>query len=87
MMHKLSDYIKMAAEAYFVETGSIELNAHWIAEFFQDCGVQDAHPHQDLVNFSVMVQKTLTRNNEQAAKQTRLELDKIIRVTKQTPKT
>ncbi len=81
-MHKLSDYIKMAAESYFEETGNIELNAFWIAEFFQDCGVQDAYPRQDLVKFAEMVQKTLTKNDEQATKKTRVQLDKIIRSIK-----
>lgn len=81
-MHKLSDYIQMAAETYFIETGNIELDALWIAEFFQDCGVQDAYPRQDLVNFSKMVQKALTINNELAIKKTRFQLDKIIRTTK-----
>lgn len=81
-MHKLSDYVKIAAETYFEETGNIELNALWIAEFFQDSGVQDAYPRQDLINFAEMVQKTLTKNDEQATKKTRLQLDKIIRATK-----
>jgi len=72
----------MAAETYLEETGNIELNAHWIAEFFQDCGVQDDYPRQDLVNFANMVQKELTKNDEQAAKQTRIYLDKIIRSIK-----
>lgn len=81
-MYKLSDYIKMAAETYLEETGNVELNAHWIAEFFQDCGVQDAYPHQDLVNFAKMVQKELTKNDEQAAKKIRFHLDKIFRSIK-----
>jgi hypothetical protein len=68
----------MAADTYFAETGNSELNAYWIAEFFQDCGVQDAYPSQNLVNFARMVQKELTRNEEQAAKKTRLCLEKII---------
>ena len=77
-MHKLSDYIKLAADNYFEETGSSELKAHWIAEFFHDYGLQDAYPSQSLVNFANLVQKELTRNEEQAAKKTRLYLDKII---------
>lgn len=81
-MHKLSDFIKMAAETYFEETRNNELNAHWIAEFFQDCGVQDAYPRQDLVNFAEMVQKELTKNDEQATKKTHFQLDKIIRAIK-----
>ncbi len=77
-MHKLSDYIKTAVETYLEETGNIELNAHWIAEFFQDCGVQDAYPNQDLLDFAKMVQKELTKIDEQAAKKMRFQLDKII---------
>ncbi|UJO99397.1 MAG: hypothetical protein LZF64_09285, partial [Nitrosomonas sp.] len=42
----ISDYVKLAADTYFEETGSSELNAHWIAEFFQDYGLQDAYPSQ-----------------------------------------
>lgn len=81
-MYKLSDYIKMAADTYYEETGSIELSAHWIAEFYQDCGVQDAYPRQDLVKFADMVQKMLTKNDELAAKNARLQLDKIMRTVK-----
>jgi len=80
-MHKLSDYIKLAAETYFEETGSSELSAYWIAEFFQDYGMQDAYPSQNLINFANLVQKELTKNEEQAAKKARLYLDKIINST------
>ena len=78
-MPKLTDYVKTAADEYLEETGSTELNAHWIAEFFQDCGVLDAYPRQDLVAFAEMVQKELIINEEQAAKKTRLLLDRTIR--------
>jgi hypothetical protein len=78
-MPKLTDYVKMAADEYLEETGNTELNAHWTAEFFQDCGVQDAYPRQNLVAFAEMVQKELTKNEELAAKRTRLLLDKTIR--------
>lgn len=81
-MHKLSDYIKIAAETYFEETGNVELNVQWIAEFFQDCGVQDAYPRQGLINFANMVQKELTKNDEQATKKAHFHLDKIIRLIK-----
>jgi hypothetical protein len=81
-MHKLSDYVKMAADTYFEETGDIELSAHWIAEFFHDCGVQDAYPRQDLVNFARMVQKELTKNDELATKKMHFQLEKIIRAAK-----
>lgn len=77
-MYKLSDYILLAADTFFEETGSSELNTYWIAEFFQDYGLQDAYPSQSLVNFANLVQKELTRNEEQAAKKARLYLDKII---------
>lgn len=59
---------KMAAETYLEETGNTELNAHWIAEFFHDCGVQDAYPRQDLIVFAEMVQKELAKKDERAAK-------------------
>ena len=61
-MPKLTDYVKMAAGEYLEETGNTELNARWIAEFFQDGGVQDAYPRQNLVAFAEMVQKELTKN-------------------------
>jgi hypothetical protein len=81
-MPKLTDYVKTAAEMYLEETGNTELNAQWIAEFFQDCGVQDAYPRQDLIAFADMVQKELTKKDEQAAKKTRFLLDKAVRTIK-----
>ena len=85
-MPKLTDYVKTAAEEYLEETGNPELNAHWIAEFFQDCGVQDVYPRQDLVAFAEMVQKELTKNDERAAKKMRFQLDKTIRAIKRLSK-
>ncbi len=85
-MPKLTDYVKTAAEEYLEETGNTELNAHWIAEFFQDCGVQDVYPRQDLVAFAEMVQKELTKNNERAAKKMQFQLDKTIRAIKRLRK-
>ncbi|KIO48321.1 hypothetical protein [Nitrosospira sp. NpAV] len=85
-MPKLTDYVKMAADEYLEETGNTELNARWIAEFFQDYGVQDAYPRQDLVAFAEMVQKELTRNEERAAKKMRLLLDKALRGIKSARK-
>ena len=85
-MPKLTDYVKTAAEEYLEETGNTELNAHWIAEFFQDCGVQDVYPRQDLVAFAEMVQKELTKNNERAAKKMQFQLDKTIRAIKRPRK-
>ena len=38
-MTKLSDYVEIAAMEYLLETGNDELDARWIAEFFQDSGV------------------------------------------------
>jgi hypothetical protein len=54
-MPKLSEYVEMAANEYLQETGKDELDARWIAEFFQDGGVQDDYPRQDLVAFSDLV--------------------------------
>ena len=81
-MTKLTDYANTAASEYLQETGKNELDAHWIAEFFQDSGVQDDYPRQDLVAFHAMVQKELTKRAERAGKQTRMQLDKIIRVVR-----
>ena len=81
-MLKRTDYAKMAADEYVQEVGSTELNARWIAEFFQDCGVQDAYPRQDLVAFAEMVQKELTKKEERATKNANFQLDKIIRDVK-----
>lgn len=78
-MRKLSDYVEMAATEYLQETGKEELDPHWTAEFFQDCGVQDDYPNQDLVAFHALVQKALTVKIEMAAKLARLQLDKIRR--------
>ena len=78
-MRKLSEYVEMAATEYLQEAGKAELNAHWIAEFFQDNGVQDDHPRQDLIAFYALVQKALTIKSERARKQAHLKLDKAIR--------
>ena len=61
-MPKLSEYVEMAANEYLQETGKDELDARWIAGFFQDSGVLDDYPRQDLVAFSAMVQKELTKH-------------------------
>jgi hypothetical protein len=81
-MRKLSDYVEMAAIEYWQETSKEEVSPLWIAEFFQDCGVQDDYPRQDLVDFHSLVQKALTVNIERAEKLARLEQDKSIRSTK-----
>lgn len=84
-MPKLSEYVEMAATQYLQETGNVELDAHWAAEFFQDGGVQDDYPRQDLIAFSEQVQKALIRKAERAQKSPRLQMDKIIRFIK-TPR-
>ena len=81
-MRKLTDYIEMAATEYLHETGKNELDSRWTAEFFQDYGVQDDYPKQDLVDFYALVQKTLTIKTEMAKKLARLQLDKSSRSAK-----
>jgi hypothetical protein len=81
-VHKLSEYVEMAATQYLQETDKDELDPRWIAEFFQESGVQDDYPRQDLVAFCAMVQKALTKKFENAGKQTHLQLDKIIHFVK-----
>jgi hypothetical protein len=73
---KLNEYIEMAATEFFQETGKAELDPRWIAEFFQDCGVMDDYPAQDLVAFHALVQKALTLNLERAEKLARLQSEK-----------
>lgn len=85
-MRKLSEYVEMAATEYLQETEKAELDAHWIAEFFQDNGVQDDYPRQDLIAFCELVQKALIIKSERAHKQTRLQLDKAIRLVKHKQK-
>ena len=85
-MRKLSEYVEMAATEYLHETGKAELDAHWIAEFFQDNGVQDDYPRQDLIAFCELVQKALIIKSDRAHKQTRLQLDKAIRLVKHKQK-
>jgi hypothetical protein len=86
-MPKLTDYVKMAAEEYIRERGNTELEARWIAEFFQDSGVQEAFPRQDLVAFANMVQKELTKEDERATRKAASSLDKMVRRIKFPPKT
>lgn len=81
-MRKLTDYVETAASEYFGETGKDELDSVWVAEFFQDCGVQDDYPNQDLVAFYALVQKALTLNIEMAEKQARLKKDNTSRSAK-----
>jgi len=81
-MFKLNDYIEMAAAEFFQETGKGELDSLWIAEFFQDCGVQDDYPAQDLVAFYALVQKALTDRIERDEKLARLQQEKASRSAK-----
>ncbi len=75
-MRKLSDHIEMAAAEYWQETGNAELAPRWIAEYFQDCGVMDDYPNQNLIGFHALVQKALTLNIERADKVARLQREK-----------
>ena len=83
---KLSDYVELAASEYFLETGRVDLDARWIAAFFQDGGVMDAHPRLDLVAFGALVQKALTKHAERAGKQARLHLARIARLRRRLRK-
>lgn len=85
-MRKLTDYVEIAATEYLQEMGKDELNSLWIAEFFQDCGVQDDYPKPDLVDFYALVQKALTIKIERAEKLARLQLDKSNRFAKRQRK-
>ena len=78
-MRKLSEYVEMAAMEYWQETSRSEVAPLWIAEFFQDCGVLDDHPNQNLVGFHALVQKALTVMIERAGKLERLQKDKVNR--------
>jgi hypothetical protein len=72
-MRKLTDYVEIAATEYLQETGKDELDSLWIAEFFQDYGVQDDYPRQDLVAFYALVQKALTLKTDRLEKLARLQ--------------
>ena len=82
-MPKLSEYAEMAAAEYLQETATPELDALWIAEFFQDGGVQDEYPQQDVLVFASMVQKLLNLKAERARKQA--QSGNIIHFVKRTP--
>lgn len=83
---KLTDYVEIAAAEYIQETGKFELDARWIAEFFQDSGVAEHYPRQDLVAFSILVDKAVAKHAERAGKQARLHLDKIAAIGKKSHK-
>ena len=77
---KLSDYVEIAAAEYIRETGRSELDSHWIAEFFQDSGVLEAYPRQDLVAFWIQVQKAVTKYADRADKQARQHVERMTRL-------
>lgn len=77
-MYKISDHVEMAANEYLQETGKGELDALWLAEYFQDC-VQDDFPGKNLVDFFALVQKSLTLMIDRAEKLARLQQDKSSR--------
>ena len=85
-MRKLTDYVEIAADEYLRETGKGELDNLWIGEFFQDCGVLDDHPAQDLVGFYALVQKALTLKIERAEKLARLERERSSHAAKRQHK-
>ena len=76
-MRKLSEYVQSASSEYLRETGQTALDARWIAEFYQDSGLLDDYPRQDLVAFAEMVQKALTRQAEDSR---RLSVSRVLRL-------
>jgi len=84
-MPKLSEYVANAASEFFAETGSVELDARWIAEYFQNAGVTDEYPNQDLIMFYDMVQKALTLKAELARKLAEEQIDKIAGAQRKRP--
>jgi hypothetical protein len=77
---KLSDYVEIAAAEYIRETGRVDLDPRWVAEFFQDNGVLEAYPRQDLVAFWALVQKAVAKYAERAGKQARLHRNRMTRL-------
>jgi len=84
-MPKLSEYVANAASEFFAETGSVELDARWIAEYFQNAGVADEYPNQDLIIFYDMVQKALTLKAELARKLAEAQIEKIANAQRKRP--
>jgi hypothetical protein len=82
LVHKLSEYVEMAALEYWQDTGKEVLDSLWLAEYFQDGGVMDDYPGQNLVDFYALVQKALTIRIEKAEKLARLQQGKSDRSTK-----
>ena len=84
-MPKLSEYVANAASEFFAETGSVELDARWIAEYFQNAGVADDYPNQELIKFYDMVQKALTLKAELARKLAEAQIEKIAGAQRKRP--
>ena len=84
-MAKLSEYVANAASEFFAETGNVELDARWTAEYFQDAGVADDYPNQDLIMFYDMVQKALTLKAELARKLAEAQIVKIAGAPRKRP--
>jgi len=84
-MPKLSEYVANAASEFFAETGSVELDARWIAEYFQNAGVADEYPNQDLIIFYDMVQKALTLKAELARKLAEAQIEKLANAQRKRP--
>lgn len=75
-MPKLSEYVATAAADYLQETGKTELDARWVAEFFQDSGLLDEYPRQNLITFFALVQKALLVQAERSSAEARRLLEK-----------
>jgi len=84
-MPKLSEYVANAASEFFAETGSVELDARSIAEYFQNAGVADDYPNQDLIIFYDMVQKALTLKAELARKLAEAQIENIANAQRKRP--
>jgi len=84
-MPKLSEYVANAASEFFAETGSVELDARSIAEYFQNAGVADEYPNQDLIIFYDMVQKALTLKAELARKLAEAQIENIANAQRKRP--
>jgi phage terminase large subunit len=84
-MPKLSEYVANAASEFFAETGSVELDARWTAEYFQNAGVADDYPNQDLIKFYDMVQKALALKAELARKLAEAQIEKIADAQRKKP--
>lgn len=83
---KLSDYVEMAAAEYIRETARGELDSCWVAEFFQDNGVLEFYPRQDLVAFCALVQKAVAKYADRAGKQARLHAERMTRLERRLQK-